>query len=167
MKEINIRDIKISATELINDCWGLVTAGNEENFNSMTVSWGALGEIWNMDAAFIFIRHSRYTYEFLENGGLFTLSFYDEKYKGALGRIYGSKSGRDTDKTAESGFTPVFTDGAVTYAEAKYTLVCRVAASQEIEAAGFIDPAIKGMYAGGDMHKMFVGEILKVYENDA
>ena len=166
MKEINIRDIKTGATELINDIWGLVTAGNEENFNSMTVSWGALGEIWNKDAAFIFIRHSRYTYEFLENGGLFTLSFYDEKYKGALGRIYGAKSGRDTDKTAESGFTPVFTDGAVTYAQAKYTLVCRVVASQDLNPAGFIDQSINDMYAGGDIHKMFVGEILKVYEND-
>lgn len=167
MKEINIRDIKTSATELINDCWGLVTAGNEEKFNSMTVSWGALGEIWNRDAAFIFIRRSRYTYEFLEKGGLFTLSFYDGKYKGALGRIYGSKSGRDTDKTAESGFTPVFTDGAVTYAEAKYTLVCRVIASQEMSPDGFIDPQIAGLYAGGDYHKMFVGEIIRVYENDA
>ena len=166
MKEINIRDIKTGATELINDIWVLVTAGNEENFNSMTVSWGALGELWNKDAAFIFIRHSRYTYEFLENGGLFTLSFYDEKYKGALGRIYGAKSGRDTDKTAESGFTPVFTDGAVTYAQAKYTLVCRVVASQNLNPAGLIDPSINDMYAGGDIHKMFVGEILKVYEND-
>lgn len=167
MKAINIRDIGISATELINDCWGLVTAGNEEKFNSMTVSWGALGEIWNKDAAFIFIRHSRYTYEFLENGGLFTLSFFDEKYKGALGRIYGSQSGRDIDKTVESGFTPVFTDGAVTYAEAKYTLVCKVVSSQDIDPAGFLDPSINGMYADGDIHKMFIGEIIKVYENDA
>ena len=66
MKEINIRDIKISAPELISDGWGLVTAGNEEKFNTMTVSWGAFGEIWGKDAAFIFIRPQRYTYEFIE-----------------------------------------------------------------------------------------------------
>jgi len=61
MKEINIRDIKKSPVELISDGWGLVTAGNENSFNTMTVSWGALGEIWGKDAAFVFIRPQRYT----------------------------------------------------------------------------------------------------------
>ena len=84
MKEINIRDIKTSAVELINDGWGLVTAGTPESFNTMTVSWGALGEIWGKDAAFIFIRLNRYTYEFLEKNPVFTLSFYGREMRPAL-----------------------------------------------------------------------------------
>ena len=162
MKEINVRDIKESPVELIADGWGLVTAGNEETFNTMTVSWGALGEIWGKDAAFIFVRPQRYTYEFLEKEDIFTLSFYGAEYKDAL-RLCGSKSGRDIDKAAACGLTPVFTDGGVTFEQAKYTVVCRKMASQFIDPAGFEDAAIESNYAKKDYHKIYIGEILKVY----
>ena len=162
MKEINIRDIRKSAAELISDGWGLVTAGNEEKFNTMTVSWGALGEIWGKDAAFIFIRPQRYTFEFIEKEEIFTLAFFSEEYKDAL-KICGTKSGRDIDKAKECGFTPAFVDGTVTFEEAEYTLVCRKMASQFLDPAGFIDPAIENNYARKDYHKMYIGEIIKVY----
>ncbi len=162
MKEINIRDIKKSAVEMIADGWALVTAGNEEKFNTMTVSWGALGEIWGKDAAFIFIRPQRYTFEFTEKEELFTISFYAPEYKDAL-KICGSKSGRDIDKSAATGLTPVYTDGTVTFEQAEYTLVCRKMAGQFLDPAGFIDGAIENNYANKDYHKMYIGEILKVY----
>ncbi len=163
MKEINIRDIKKSAVELISDGWGLVTAGNEEKFNTMTVSWGGLGEIWGKDAVFIFIRPQRYTYEFLEKEDIFTLSFYGSEHRDAL-RICGSKSGRDIDKAAVCGLTPVFADGGVTFEQAEYTLVCRKMASQFIDPAGFEDSSIENNYAQKDYHKVYIGEILKVYQ---
>ncbi len=163
MKEINVRDIKESPVSLIADGWGLVTAGNEEKFNTMTVSWGAIGEIWGKDVAFIFIRPQRYTYEFLEKEDIFTLSFYGEEYKKALG-ICGKKSGRDIDKAAECGLTPIFVDGGVSFEQAKYTIVCRKMASQFIDPKGFIDSSIQGNYANNDYHKIYVGEITNVYE---
>lgn len=166
MKEINIRDIKVSAQEIISDGWGLVTAGTPDKFNTMTVSWGALGEIWGKDAAFIFIRLNRYTYEFLENNGTFTLSFYGPEMRPAL-TTCGRKSGRDIDKCAETGLIPMPVDGAVTFEQAKYTLVCRAMASQIITPDSFIDPAVMGNYQpdGSDLHKMYIAEIVKVYEN--
>ena len=163
MKEINIREIKKSAVELIFDGWGLVTAGNEDKFNTMTVSWGAIGEIWGKDAAFIFIRPQRYTYEFIENNDIFTISFYGEEFRDAL-RICGSKSGRDINKAEVCGLTPVFTDGGVTFEQAEYTLVCRKMASQFIDPAGFDDAAIENNYANKDYHKVYIGEIIKVYK---
>ena len=162
MKEINIRDIRKSAAELISDGWGLVTAGNEEKFNTMTVSWGALGEIWGKDAAFVFIRPQRYTFEFIEREEIFTLAFFSEEYKDAL-KICGSKSGRDIDKIAATGLTPVFTDGGVTFGEAEYTIICRKMASQFIDPSGFEDKDIEKNYPSGDYHKVYIGEILKVY----
>lgn len=162
MKEINIRDIRKSAAELISDGWGLVTAGNEEKFNTMTVSWGALGEIWGKDAAFVFIRPQRYTFEFIEREEIFTLAFFSEEYKDAL-KICGSKSGRDIDKIAATGLTPVFTDGGVTFGEAEYTVICRKMASQFIDPSGFEDKDIEKNYPSDDYHKVYIGEILKVY----
>ncbi len=161
MKEINIREIKKSAVELISDGWGLVTAGNEEKFNTMTVSWGGLGEIWGKDAVFIFIRPQRYTYEFIEKEELFTLSFYGEEFRNAL-KICGSQSGRNTDKVADAGLTPLFIDNTVSFEEAEYTLVCRKMASQFIDPKGFEDETIDKNYAAGDYHKVYIGEIVKV-----
>ena len=163
MKEINIRDIKKSPVELISDGWGLVTASNKEKFNTMTVSWGALGEIWGKDAVFVFIRPQRYTYGFIEKEEIFTLTFYGEEYRDAL-CLCGRKSGRDTDKISECGLTPVFTDGGVAFEEANYTVVCRKLAAQFLDPDGFIDASVGGNYANNDYHKMYIGEIIKVYQ---
>ena len=162
MKEINIRDIKKSAVEMISDGWGLVTAGTEEKFNTMTVSWGGLGEIWGKDAVFIFIRPQRYTFEFIEKEEFFTLSFYGEEFRNAL-KICGSQSGRNTDKVANAGLTPLFVDGTVSFDQAEYTLVCRKMASQFIDPKGFENDAIEKNYSAGDYHKVYIGEIVKVY----
>lgn len=163
MKEINIREIKKSPVELISDGWGLVTAGNKDKFNTMTVSWGAIGEIWGKDAAFIFIRPQRYTYEFIENNDIFTITFFGEDFKDAL-RICGSKSGRDINKAEVCGLTPIFTDGGVTFEQAEYTVVCRKMASQFIDPAGFEDKSIESNYPKKDYHKIYIGEIIKVYK---
>lgn len=163
MKEINIREIGKNPVELIADGWGLVTAGSSEKFNTMTVSWGAVGEIWGKDAAFVFIRPQRYTFEFIEKEEIFTLSFYGNEHKDAL-RICGSKSGRDVDKAEVCGLTPVYVDGGVTFEQAEYTIVCRKMASQFFDPAGFVDSTIENNYANKDYHKMYIGEIIKVYK---
>ena len=43
-KEIKATDIKENIVDLLKNNWGLVTAGNSEKYNMMTVSWGAMGE---------------------------------------------------------------------------------------------------------------------------
>ena len=61
---------------LIGKQWMLVTAGNQERFNTMTASWGGIGWLWNKPVAFVFVRPERYTHEFIEANERFTLSFY-------------------------------------------------------------------------------------------
>ena len=157
-KKTNIREVKDSAVRLIADDWALVTAGAKERFNTMTISWGGLGEIWGKDAAFIFIRPQRYTFGFLEENDRFTISFFGDGQRKALA-LCGSKSGRDTDKVAESGLTPVF-DGDTTYfAEATLVLKCRKMAGYDLTPDGFIDDAIESNYNGTGYHRMFVAEI--------
>ena len=64
--------------------WALVTAGDKEKSNTMTVSWGGTGVLWGKNVVFIFIRESRYTKDFIDNGEFFSLSFLSEKYRDAL-----------------------------------------------------------------------------------
>lgn len=45
-KEINPKEIVESPFKLIGDDWALVTAGDREKFNTMTISWGGVGIMW-------------------------------------------------------------------------------------------------------------------------
>ena len=46
MKRISPCEIKENAVKLISQDWGLLSAGNKDAWNTMTVSWGMLGELW-------------------------------------------------------------------------------------------------------------------------
>ncbi|MCR5484241.1 MAG: flavin reductase [Clostridiales bacterium] len=162
-KETNIREIKESAVKMISDDWALVTAGDNKKFNTMTVSWGGLGELWGRDVAFIFIRPQRYTLEFINREDFFTLSFFGGKYKKELA-FCGSKSGRDVDKAAATGLTPASYGDAVFFDEAETVLVCKKIAVFDILPDGFLDRSIDDNYKNGDYHKVFVGEIVKTLQ---
>ena len=64
--------------------WALISAGDKNKCNTMTVSWGGVGVLWGKNVVYIFIRDSRYTKEFIDNGEFFSMSFFDEKYRDAL-----------------------------------------------------------------------------------
>ncbi len=163
-KEIDIRDIKQSAVKLINDDWALVTSCAEGAVNTMTVSWGGMGELWGKDVVFVFIRPQRYTYELLEKSEMFSMSFFDGEYKKELG-FCGKRSGRDGDKFSATGLTTVELGGVQTVEQAKYNIICKKIAFQDLDPKGFIDADIENNY-NGDYHRMYVGEIVKAYVRD-
>ncbi len=164
-REISIDNVKINPFTAINKSWMLITAGNEEKHNTMTASWGTLGELWGHYVSTIYVRHSRYTFEFTENSDYYSLCFFDEKYRSAL-NFCGSKSGRDYDKDKEAGLTAAF-DGAPYYEEAKLVFICRKLYSHDINRDDFIDKSVDdACYADKDYHRMYVGEIVRVLEKD-
>ena len=160
-REISIRELDCNFVKMLSEDWALLTAGKDDRFNTMTVSWGGGGELWNKDVAFLFVRPQRYTYQFIENNDYFTLSFFGVEYKNELG-ICGSKSGRDIDKMAEPGFLPVDFENAVGYEQAKVNVVLKKLAYQDMKPDGFIDESIMNNYANNDFHRVYVGEIVKV-----
>ncbi len=160
-KEINIREIKDSFVKMINDDWALLSAGTKDDFNTMTVSWGGIGELWSKDVCFVFVRPQRYTYEFMEKNDYFSLSFFGGDYKKELG-ICGSKSGRDIDKMSETGFSPVDLENAIGFEQAKVNIVLKKLAYQDMKPEGFVDETIMANYANNDFHRVYVGEIVKV-----
>ena len=161
-KTIDPAEITDNAFKLIGKDWALVTSGGRDSFNTMTVSWGGVGIMWNKPVTFTFIRPQRYTFGFLEKNGFFTMSFFDESYRKAL-QICGTKSGRDTDKVAETGLTPAFTDNGVPYfEEARLVLVCKKLYAQDLNEDSIVEEAVKGNYNGSDYHRMYVSEIVSV-----
>lgn len=124
-KEIKATDIKENIVDLLKNNWGLVTAGDSEKYNMMTVSWGAMGELWGKDSVTVYIRPQRYTEEFMNAFDHFTLSFFSLDKKQAVHGICGSKSGRDINKTDACGLTPNFDEAAPYFEEAKLVLICK------------------------------------------
>ena len=158
--KVSAEEINENFIDLIGNKWMLVTASDGEKVNTMTASWGGVGELWNKNVIFTFIRPTRYTYEFVEKSDYYTLSFFDEEYKEKLAYL-GKVSGRDEDKIGKMGLT-VVNDGDVSYFdEAKYVLVCRKLYKDDIEMDNFTDmPFGEKIYAEGNLHRMYIGEIL-------
>ncbi len=159
-KKISPSDIPENPVKLIGQDWMLISSGSPEKFNSMTASWGGIGFMWNKPVAIVVIRPTRYTFEFVEARKNFSLSFFGGEYKKALG-IFGSKSGRDCDKVAESGLTAFFTEfGNPAYEEAKLIFDCSVLYSQMLSESAFLDAEpLKKWYASDPLHKLYIAEI--------
>ena len=163
-KKITPQEIQDNPIKMIADDWMLITAGNQDEFNMMTASWGTIGNLWNEPVVFIFVRPQRYTYEFTENSDYFTLTFFEEKHRDIL-QFCGTKSGRDFDKVKETGLTPVFTElGNVYYEQARLVIECEKIYADFLKEDKFIDQAIvEKMYPNKDFHKVYVGKILNVW----
>ena len=87
--------------KMLSEDWMLITAGNDQQFNPMTASWGGLGNLYNKPVTFCFINPARYTYDIMDKGDTYTLTFYTETYREAL-NYCGHNSGKDKDKVKEA-----------------------------------------------------------------
>lgn len=163
-KKINPEDIRENVFSLIGKEWMLITAGKREHYNMMTASWGSAGVLWKKPVIFVFIRPQRYTYEFLEKQANFTVSFYNEDHRDLL-NLCGTTSGRDLNKMNVDGFTAMETSsGAVAFEEAKLILECRKIYYDDIEPDFFQVFDIEKIYPAEDYHRLYIGEILQVWE---
>ena len=159
-KEISAKEIKGNLIEAISNEWMLVTAGGSDAYNMMTASWGFAGEMWGNDSVIAMVRPQRYTMDFINNNEYFTLSFYGDNKD--IHKICGSKSGRDVDKTALTGLTPVFSDNTVYFNEARLVLVCKKQYVGRLNEENFVDKEPLKWYENKDFHYMIVGKIEKV-----
>ena len=160
-KEINAREIDGNLIKMIADEWMLIAAGDSEAHNMMTASWGFAGEMWGNDSVVIAVRPQRYTMDFLERHDTFSLSFYGDRKD--IHKICGSKSGRDIDKTKETGLTPVFADDTVYFEEARLVIVCKKQYISRLEKEKFTDNEPHKWY-DDDYHYMIIGKIEKVLQ---
>lgn len=156
-------NLLIDAFDEFGNKWALVTAGTIEDHNSMTVSWGGVGCLWGKQVATVYIRPNRHTYGYFEKNGYFTVSFYPEDCKKALG-VMGSVSGRDCDKDREAGLTPIPCGETVTYQQARRTLLCRKLFAQDMNPENFTPEVIRRFYGSEPAHKMYIGEIIDILE---
>jgi flavin reductase (DIM6/NTAB) family NADH-FMN oxidoreductase RutF len=146
--------------------WFLLTAGDfaSQKYNCMTVSWGSFGTIWNKPFAQVFVRPTRYTYEFINSYPDFTLCAFPETQRKHL-QLLGAKSGREIDKLNPKGLTASASTvvGAPGFAEAELILECRKLYWDDIEPGHFLLSSINSLYGLNDHHRSFFAEVLAIH----
>ncbi len=164
-QEIKAGDIPGNAVELFAKDWMVLAAGNEEKMNAMTISWGGLGQLWEMPVVTVYVSGSRYTHEFMEKYDHFTVSLFPNDKRKALLYI-GSHSGRDGDKLKDAGLTPEFTiEGNPSFKEAMMTIECKKIYSHTFEKEK-LPESVRSMYGDESrmkLHTMYIGQIERVW----
>ena len=141
--------------------WMLITAGTKDRANTMTASWGGLGIMWGKNVAYIFVRDSRYTKEFIDANDTFSLTFFEGERE-ALSYL-GTASGRDGDKIAKVGFHVNCSEDTPFIDEGNLVFICKKLSATRVTADQFIDPALADtFYKDGDIHTMYIGEITQI-----
>ena len=161
-KEISAEELNENPFKLIGKDWLLITAEKDSKVNMMTASWGQVGIMWNKPVVNIFIRESRFTKGFIDNGEIFSLCVLPESLKN-VHSITGSKSGRDMDKVKETGLT-VEHDGEIPYfSESRLIIECKKLFQQEMPESAYIDKNIfNEQYKNGNLHTQYIAEITKI-----
>ena len=164
MREIQPTEIKANPIALFDQDWALVTAGVPGDVNTMTISWGSLGELWNKPVVTVYVSSDRFTHEFLERNDRFTVAFFPEECRQALTYL-GSHSGRDSDKISESGLTLEFLEsGQPSFAEANMVIEARKIYGAPFDKEGFGDvPTHFYGSRGMGIHSVYIGEIEHVW----
>ncbi|MCL2576011.1 MAG: flavin reductase [Defluviitaleaceae bacterium] len=166
-KTIDPKDLHLNPITTLSEEWPLITAGNEENgYNTMTISWGHIGSLWGIGGGrptFVaYVRPQRHTFGFMNANDMFTISVLPSDFKEAKAYI-GRTSGRDEDKVAKAGLTPIFDQNTTYFAEAKMVFVCRKLYQAPILEEGFVDKDLMAkVYPDKDYHTMYVGEIVGI-----
>lgn len=165
---MDLKNFNLAPLYAIDQEWAVLTAGQKEKFNAMTISWGGLGTIWNKPVVTVYVKPIRYTYEFMESNEYFTISFYDKEYREDLA-ILGSKSGRDLDKVALTKLTPDFLKNTTSFKEAKLTIVCKKIYFQDLDINN-IDinsiprSEVDRFYRTEPAHRMYIGEVVDIID---
>jgi len=164
MNEFNVNQLNLTLSDISDGL--LLTSGNLENYNTMTIGWAQTGVLWQKPVFTVYVRPNRHTFGFIEKYERFTVCFFDKGKYAEMLSYCGAKSGRDVDKAKETGITPFQVDNTVAFSEAKQILVCQKIYRADLDEKEFIDKRIYKMAYSADNpeHKIYTGEIIKAYK---
>lgn len=165
-KQIAPSEFTQNPFQLIGKEWMLIAAEKDGKTNAMTASWGGIGIMWNKPVAYIAIRQTRYTKEFVDSAERLSLNFFGEKFRKELA-YFGKVSGRDEDKIAKTGMKVSHENGAPIFDEAATVLLCRKMFAQPYTEDSFIDKSvIEQFYNKDSMHTLYIVEIEKILKSE-
>ena len=153
----------------------LLTTKHGDAVNTMIIGWGMIGIEWGKPVFIALVRESRFTKEFLDQTGEFTVNIPIGELDSKILSVCGSKSGRDMDKIQALGLDLVESEvvSAPGIRQLPLTLECKVLYRQnqdpaEIPAAVLSRyyPEVGEKLPSGetrDFHTAYYAEIVNAY----
>lgn len=144
----------------------LLTTKVGDKVNSMVIGWGHIGRIWERPVFVAYVRKNRYTLEMLDRNPEFTVNVAPEGLDRLALAVCGTKSGRDLDKLAAAGLTPVAPQVVSVPAirECPLTLECRVIYREEQTFDRLPEEIRRKFYSvEAEDHVCYFGEIVAAY----
>lgn len=166
-RKIEADELAMQPVKAFDKDWMALSAGKEE-MNAMTVSWGAIGVLWNKPAVTIYVRAERYTKSLIDRTGTFTLTILPKTAasKTALAYIGSHSRADEEDKMANSGLGFDLTENGVPFIREGVTVLeCKVMYKDQLKLELMPDP-IKKNYESQGMHTMYIAEIVNVYTRE-
>ncbi len=153
---------------LVNPGLLLASTKRSGESNVMTIGWGTVGIIWGKPMFIVLVRPSRYTYEFIEDSGVFTVNVPTEEMRSWV-TVCGTRSGRDLDKFGayKLSVTPGRIVEAVTIDACEMVYECRVVHHNDLIPDNLIREIEVTAYGGSDYHRVYYGEILAAFAADS
>ncbi len=159
--EIKLAELEINPFNKIEE-WALLTVGDKQNFNMMTITGLMMGQLWRKKTLQVYIHPARHSYPIMNKSSYFTVSFFPEPRCKAL-EIAGKLHGDQCDKTRETGLTPQFNQHGVYFCEADIVFICRKIYHTDVDKSLFDSQDVfNGYYHENVYHRIFIGEIEKV-----
>lgn len=143
----------------------LLTTAADGMVNTMTIGWGCIGVDWSRPMFIAYVRESRYTKQMLDANPEFTVNIPLGDLDAKILGYCGTKSGRDTDKIADTGLTLVDSDVVTVpgIAQLPLTLECKVIYREEQDLNRIPGDIIGRYYPEGDHHHVLYGQIVNAY----
>ena len=139
-----------------------LTVSDGETVNTMTVSWGHLGLMWDKPCWMVMVRPQRYTFGIIEKADDFTLSLPFGGLREEL-TVCGTKSGRDIDKSRVVEFAPSAMVKSPVVKGCDIYYECRIIYRDGFKADNMSAETAKKIYGKNDFHNIYFGEIVKQY----
>lgn len=158
-QEISSDLMEINPFKAIGQDWFLLTAEKDGKVNTMTASWGGLGVMWGKNVAYVVVRDSRYTKEFMDGAERFSMTFLDENYRAAM-KYLGAVSGRDEDKIHNARLHVDYDHDVPFIDEGNMVFICKKMFLAPMKPESFIDSTLdEQWYSTKDYHNLYIAEI--------
>lgn len=140
---------------------GFLTVKSGVDVNTMTISWGFIGYIWNKPHFICVVRPQRHTFGLIEKADSFTVSVPMGNMAEEL-KICGTVSGRDVDKSKTVSFIPAKAVDSPVVAGCGRYFECRIDYSDALRG-DLLPDVIKTANYKDDFHHFYFGEIIEAY----
>lgn len=153
----------------------LLTTKCNNEVNTMTIGWGTIGIDWSRPIFIAYVRESRYTKQFLEVNGEFTVNVPMGDVDKKILQVCGTRSGRDMNKIKDLNLTleeplKISVPGI---RELPLTLECKVIYKQQQDLTAIPESILARYYpieedtlhpgSERDYHIAYYAQILKAY----